>query len=212
MGKNGGTQMLARRPLRGAWYALAAVLLLAELAVLSLVFVPHVSPAYSAFYIRQNTDCLLAEGRPLVEIGRTVGSTGRFALTACTIDAGWLRPRPEGTTLRGAAGNLHFRLRAAPDGDLRLSFVAVAAGRQPPPTVSVLANGRALGAVRLSRNTTAVHSLIVPRAAIDGDRLTLTLALEADGRPRARRLTLLRWRLDPADMPPLTAMGPPGYY
>jgi len=212
MHKNSVADAVIKRPTRRPWYIAAATLLLVELAVLSLALMPHVSPAYSAFYIRQNTDCLLTDGLPLIEIGRTVASTRRFALTACTIDAGWMRPRANGTTLRAMSGNLAFRLRAAPAGDLRLSFIAFAAGRQPSPTVSILANGRQMGVVRLSHSKSAVHSLIIPRDAIDGDRLTLTVALQPDSRPRAQRLTLLRWRLDPANTPPLTAMAAPGYY
>lgn len=197
---------------KATWWLAVAALLALELGVLSLAAVPRVSAAYSDFYIRQNTLCLATDGLPMVELGRTVSATSRFALSQCVVDAGWLKPRTVGTFLRGERGNLVFRVAEAPAGDLRFSFIAFAIGRQPLPTVSVLADGKELGTVRLSPDRRRVQSVVIPRSAIDGDKLTLTIALRPDGRPQARRLSLLRWRLDPAEAPPLMAMAPPGYY
>lgn len=193
------------------WIA-AAALALAELAVVSLIAMPRVSPAYSAYYMRQSTSCYLPDGVPVIELGRTVGATGRVALSRCITDAGWLKPRQFGTILRGNTGSLSFRLAEAPVGDVRFSFVAFATGRQPPPAIALLVNGQSVGTVRLSRDAHGVQSVVIPRAALAGDRVVITFALHADGRPWARRLSLLRWRLDPVDAPSLTAMAPPGYY
>lgn len=204
--------MTATRAPRLAWYVVAAALLVVELAILSLLAVPRVDAAYSDFYIRQTTPCLLSDGLPIVYAKRTVAATSRFALTGCIIDQGWLAPRPDGITLRGPSGTLSFRLRGATAGDLRFSFVAFAVGRQPSPMISILVNGQPVGVVRLARGNGAVNSVVIPRTALDGDHLTIAVALHPDGRPLARRLNLVRWRLDPAEAPALTALGPPGYY
>ena len=197
---------------RTACWLAAAALLALELGVLALVTMPRVSAAYADFYIRQSTVCLAPGGLPVVKLGRTVSATSRFALSQCLIDAGWLKPRSIGTFLRDGRGSLTFRLDQQPVGDIRFSFIAFAIGREPPPSISVFAGGKDIGTVRLSHDSLRVHSVVIPKAVLAGDRVTITFALQPDGHPRARRLSLLRWRLDPVDAPLLTALSPPGYY
>ena len=153
---------------RALFWAAAAVLGLAELAVLGLVLVPRADPTYRAYFIDRSSDCWPHETDAHYKLGETISFVfGKQPEFTPNKICGWFYPGPEGTWSYGSYSLLRFRFTPA-SGPLTLMLEAEPmAGTQ---RVAVSANGKSLGTMEFTGTIPEQQRLAIPaELAATGD-------------------------------------------
>lgn len=168
------------RPLRISAYAVVAVAIAFELAVVWLMLNPRVPADYRAYYIDRTTTCLNQPVTGAYELGtivsfRSEGRQSAMPLRVC----GWEGPAGDGTHAVGQSSRLRFALPADHAGALQLTLELVAIEREKQPWQRVV----------IEANDTEIDSV----TAIGGDPFTVDLTIPAElvaRHPQALELSL----------------------
>ncbi|MGN6490005.1 MAG: hypothetical protein ACTHLT_19580 [Devosia sp.] len=154
------------------YYALAAMLALAELAVLAIALRPDVSDTYRARYITGSSNCWLTDVSGDVSLGERIAATGEAgARISQLLRCGWLAPQPYGTWSTGAESKLRFQLEPdRPDLLLDLELLPFGADRGHPQQVTISSGGVQLANLVLDRRLTVARRIPIPATLPLDDR------------------------------------------
>ena len=193
-------------------YGLAAVIGVAELAMLAIAFNPTVGPTYRARYIDGTSDCWLQPVSGEYALGTKLDAsvTGDAAALRRLLRCGWFDPGANGTWSQGGETELRFRLdgpREALALELDLAPFGIAFGLEQRVVVS--AGGIELGSFTLATEPPSPHVIPIPATTpltADG-YLDIALALPdavapkslgINQEPRRLAVRLISLRLAPA--------------
>jgi hypothetical protein len=202
-----------RRAVFLGFYALAALLAVAEIAVLGLALNPRVHPDYRAFYIDETTTCLNRDRIGSYSLGETISflhlgkQRDRMKRADSMKVCGWTGPTGDGTHSLGETSRLRVKIPAVP-GDLAATLEMTPMVRPPQTTQRVLisVNGARVHEGVLSGDTPQKVSFVIPQAVLAGAE-ALDMAFDypdsISQTPVAsniydRAIKLVSFRLDPA--------------
>lgn len=190
-------------------YALATVLALTEVAILTLALNPRPHADYRAYYIDRTTTCLNRDVVGSYTIGQTISFRQDGAKQAASIKVcGWTGPVGDGTHSLGETSRLRVEIPALDNG-LKATLVMSAFIRPPrfKQRVVIRVNGVRAYGVTLSDEETQTVSFVIPDTA-PAKAKTLDIALDyLDGvapSPAAsniykRAIKLVSFRLEAMD-------------
>lgn len=154
------------------YYALAAMLALAELAVLAIALRPDVSDTYRARYITGTSNCWLTDVSGEVILGERVAATDEAgAKLSQLLRCGWMAPQPYGTWSTGAESKLRFKLEPdRPDLLLDLELLPFGPDRGHAQQVTISSGGVPLANFTLDRQLTVARRILIPASLPLDDR------------------------------------------
>lgn len=157
------------RPWGPMLYGLAAVLAVAEIAILWQAIHPQVSPEFRAYYLDRSTTCLSQPGTGAYVLGSEIDFRSGGSETRQLLSCGWDGPAGDGMHSLGETSRLRLATGPAQDLTLMLELTGVTLSGPPQQTVAVSLNEMSLGTVELAPGETKRVSFAVPASAL-GDR------------------------------------------
>lgn len=160
-----------------AIYALAAVLAVAELAVLWQTLHPNVSDDYRAYYITRTTTCLPQPVTASYVLGETVDFTTSGDRDAARelLPCGWENPNDDGRQSLGETSRLRFAIGQPQDLALELVLKGINLNDAGDRDVRLFAGEQPIGQAIVGAEDTQTFQFNVPASAIKDGYLDLRL-------------------------------------
>lgn len=149
-------------------YAVAAMLAVAEIAVLWVAVHPQVSPEFRAYYIDRTTTCLPQPVTGAYTLGEEIDFRSGGSDTRELLSCGWNGPAGDGMHALGETSRLRFATGAAQSLTLTLEMTGVTIPGPPEQIVDVAVNETPVGKAVLKPGETQKLSFVVPMSALAG--------------------------------------------
>lgn len=147
-------------------YGVAAVLAVAEIAILWQAIHPQVSPEFRAYYIDRSTTCLPLPGTGAYTLGTEIDFRSGGSETRQLMSCGWDGPAGDGMHALGETSMFRLTTGATGDLTLMLELTGVTLPGPPQQIVAVSLNDTPLGTVDLAPGETKRVTFAVPASAL----------------------------------------------
>lgn len=154
------------RPWGTLFYGMAALLAVAEMAILWQAIHPNVSPDFRAYYIDRSTTCLPLPGTGAYALGTEIDFRSGGSETRQLLSCGWDGPAGDGMHALGESSMFRLATGSVKDLVLMVELTGVTLPGPPQQIVVVSVNGVALSTVELAPGETKRVTFEVPARAL----------------------------------------------